>query len=508
MTYLEKFNRLKAILYANFLAYGKDLASQQAFQDHYRSLRDGDPRRAFMGFAIDLSVAVNDLTDKLVQGETSDKFAYLSLLAIYAGQEFITTSCYQAVGKVKLKREFTKHVAALIDAEDFVAPEESQFAFLCTNANTLLPETVLDAILSGLYPGKATIQQTNWLIALEIYQRYVQIKTKQIYDPKEKMEGVLVGYLENKVAVLHDVAQLQKKLAPFYVSDYIFHQMTQKGLAENGAKPATCLDEMLGLVNRHARATPKQNAIPFRFVSPDPARFEVQFDLQPSEASDKEIARHIHPFVMGINTLYQSLKKDEKKFHITNFVKGISQLDADVRALQAQMALLDPTLGIAHQDNYVQSLKKDIDGKRKQIQDSVLLLRHQAQQLLDQGKPSNTLLKIIGIGLLVLGIAGIAATVALSILLPPVALGIAGAAWLTSTLLASTGSGLVATLAIGLGVFSLFKGAESKPAKVTTAANRLINFCEQKGNDACNAIKYYQPEDAELYQGIGIMLQS
>jgi hypothetical protein len=448
MTYLQKFNQLIAILYANHLAYGKDVASRHRFETHYQGLDAADPKKAFLPSAVDLNIFINDLSGQLEAREVSDKCAYLSLLAVCAGTSYLPTGHTNLKGEEKTKHDLTATVDQLLATapnNTIVTDEEKQFAFLCANAELILAPKEYDNILQAAYNDKATLAETNWSFALAIYQHYKKIeKTNQAME-KERMEGVLLGYLKNNTNIVcSDLVKIYANLLPFSIKDYLFYHMTDAALKHAFPEQQhTLLEEMHAMLMQHAR----------------------QPDLQLKDYNDT-MKQGLTPFVAEMNTFYQSLKDDEQKNKVKSFVEGIAKLDASVRTMK--------------------SVKQDDDKQRAQITSQITFLRYQAKTLFAQGKASNTVLKILGIGLIVLGLVALGASIALALLLPPVGLAVVGGVTVTTTMVASGASGVGGVVAFGLGVLSLFKSREIKPAKVTTATNHVIDLCEKLGAEALN----------------------
>ena len=500
MSYSRKFDQIKATLYANHLAYDKTQAAKGAFVDHYNQLDENDPRRQFVDIAIDLSLTINELTEQYKSGTITDRFAYLSLLAKCSGQEFVTSG--ESTGhrdEIAKQGIFVKEVETLLGGPAFkklITDEEKQFAFLCINAVSMLPQDVVNGALLGLQSGQETLAQVNWLIANKLYEQYKKIEKTNYATQKKKIEGILASYLRGKDrADEWEMVQFARVILPLEISDYLFYQMSDKAVH-------TLLNDMLALHHRHLPAEDKNRvAIPM---------LQSTVMQMPAADYDNQMRDAVTPFVQEINLHYRKLNDGEKS-KVTLFVQGVNALDENVREMQAIQALIThmrehPQTGM---NKELRHLQEQVSAKRARIIEQADFLKFEASRFFDQGKPSSTLLKVLGIGLMVLGIALLAASIAwpFLFLLPAVTLfTISGGVAITSTIAASVGFGVGGVFSFGLGGLSLFKSREITPAKVTTTANKLITLCEQKGLEACDAIeKLDASEEAEKFSGVSAL---
>ena len=212
---------------------------------------------------------------------------------------------------------------------------------------------------------------------------------------------------------------------------------------------------------------------------------------------------HFSPvLIKELNRHFLRLKEVEKRPALKTFVHELNQLDADVRELQVKVDLLDDKGRPDDQCKkaYHAALKDEIKAKRQGISALVTKLYADASNLFEQAKASSTWRIVVGIGLLILGTALVAAGIAALVLMPPAILGLPatllGAKVLEVLGLTALQLNLISGAAVTAGIVKLvgsgvsfFKGASHDGSSSAKAANNALKICTSHAKDALDRIE-------------------
>jgi|GEM_PF-5415786 len=429
-----------------------------------------------------------------------------------------------------------------------VTPEESMFVFLRENVEGLRldkqQKQKLDEIIKQFtatsVDQELLIEDANWQIAQIVFQKLQQAKNKEA----SLCTKILIGYLINSPSaadIATRVESLRIDIAPLSFTDYLFYRMTDAAFEAAPAKKAgfilaavtaaskkaprgpfnenTLWDGLLELKKRHTDEQPVHIAYPVRRnVSVDElVVVEGDGDVK-AAALVTEQQNHLprtydmtfnqySPFLIAeLNKHFQHVKTSSEKAKLKQFVKDLSTLDANVRELQTKMDILEDTQRPADdmKTAFQETIKAEVFKQRKQIVEQATKLHRAAANLFYQGKNSSTWRIILGIGLLIIGTALIAAGAAALILVPPILAGLPATA-LGLKVLAALGltaaqlnilSGV--SVAAGMGTLigsaaCFFQGTSRQPSNVATAVNNTLTVCEESGKEALGKIERYVP---------------
>ena len=461
-----------------------------------------------------LALFINDLTKGVQRGQIKAREAYLKLTSKCSPPQHVDLRSSAQRPTTDTQIKFNESLQAVLKGANDPKDLEKQFVFLHTNAQSIIEDEKLKAIVKAVYSEKMEIAEGNWLIAVALYEQYRGMRGGLIFGNRRKqiLEGILVGYLGNRFSDFMEYRQeVGKKTAPFSVNDYLFYQMTHTALQQVSTSGApdygpfkdSLWSDFVTMKERHRsienKPVPVSAMFPMesaygRAYHPKKVRL-MSVPLFPAPEYDAYLKEHTDTFLKELNHRFRKHKDQKNNDDLRKFVRDLNLLDLKARRLQAKLVGLrqlqaKPEL----QNHFAQSLKEEVEILRAEISQNIPLLKTEAARLLGEGKPSSLAQKIIGLGLLVIsGIVAILCVVSL-LLLPPAAL-IGTVAGVAFTCKVAASAGLACSgVGIGVGTFNFFRSLERKPAAIATSAGNMISFIEKSGIEACNEIRDCEAE--------------
>jgi hypothetical protein len=398
-----------------------------------------------------------------------------------------------------------------------VTKEEMMFAFLCENAAALQlskqEKKKLDDIIRhflSVTDDVMPIEEANWQIAQFIYEKLKQLKNQEAV----LCSKILVGYLISN-PLIPDIAteidRLQKEL-PLSFTDYVFYRMSdaaaplagEAGRQQRGPfLKDTFWDGMVQLKKRHAEDQPVR--IQYPIADPDNADAIVQQaqDHLPRtyDATFNQFSPHL---IAELNKHFRQVTDPAQRQQLKGLIVDLNALDANVRELQVQVDVLEDPNRPADKfkQQYCGALKDGVQAKRDAIQTLAHKVHTDVMRLFDHGKNRSTWRTILGIALVLISIAAVAAGIAGLVLVPPAATGLATMALgfkvmevlgLTALQL-NIASG--AAIATGIATFAgsiacFFKGAPRSASGSAVAARAAVSQFHRVGMDAADRVEKF-----------------
>jgi hypothetical protein len=379
----------------------------------------------------------------------------------------------------------------LVDGMEFL------FVFLYENARLALSasglaalNTLVEEMLESGDENLETLRETNWNIALLLFQEYSNEKAGK---NKEYLAKILFGCLTNKIndaEIRKEIEDMEAYIAPLTLHDFLFYKMTQNVV------PPNLHDHLfVKTTQKNIHDTPSFGD-PFfeELIKLMRERHTIKNKDFLPKTYDQMYMGYCQHFIFAMNAYYQAPENEAEQDKLKRFVGNIRKFDGLVRSLQARVVALNETLQASNpSEKYIQiqRLKRNIDLKREELNKNAKSLTDYAAKILDQGLPSSKWRLVLGIGLLIIGagllLAGITSLLA-----------IAPCAGIVATVAAffSAGATELSWAAIAMGSVSLvggsvsfFKGLPTSPKSVTTTAATLIKVCQDAGLAACEKIE-------------------
>jgi hypothetical protein len=532
MSYREKFNRLKEILYANKFAQTNKQPQFNEFLDHY-SKASAD--RSTYYRAVQLTSFVDAVSKDLTIGKITERAAYLKLLGrciALVPHEAVRSFVGAKVVESELK--FSNELSELLNAADYQHSEsssgpatlplidihEKRFVFLCGNAGAFIPQQTLVALMNEVYTEKMSVAEGNWLIAVALYEEYKKREHAKQSKRKPIIEGLLLGYLHDRMPDCMDFRKdLIPRFAPTPIGDYLFMQMTEAAIAsvDAKAKPTfgpykdTLWKDIVTLKRRYGVADQPllvEDVVPARgnggYQAGDIVDQSVK--IKPPEAYDLYLKKESSVFLDELNNLYRKLENPNERTALRSFVRKLNLLDKKTREMQAKLVQLKSLQGDEElHEKYAQKLNHEVVELRRKIEEDIPLLKKQLPSLLGTGKPGSLMHKIIGIGLLVIFGITLGLSVLSLLLMPPAAFTATVSGFMLTNKIIAIVAAVSSSVGMGIGGITLFKGREIKPASIATAAGNMITFIETKARKACAEVsevanEYNYKGFSQLYQ--------